>query len=182
MKENEQKGFSCSSRRQFLLQGSAATATVFLAGLGGVGAEKVEAAVKSKYKRIKIGSLKKLKTDKPVEFNYPDKKEFSDCILVKLGTQAGGGVGPNKDVVAFSSVCTHMGGGMADLYQKDSVTGIPTLGPCPFHLSTFDLTRHGIIVSGHATESIAQVTLETKGDDIYATGMIGLLYGRHSNV
>lgn len=182
MDKNENKSFSCSSRRQFLMQGGVATATVFLAGLSGVGADKVEAAVKSKYKRVKIGSLRKLKTDKPVTFNYPDEKEFSECILVKLGTPAGGGVGKGKDVVAFSSVCTHQGGGLEDLYNKDKVIGIPILGPCPFHLSTFDLTRHGIIVSGHATESIAQVTLETKGDDIYATGMIGLLYGRHSNV
>ena len=178
MDKNENKSFSCSSRRQFLLQGGAATATVFLAGLTGPGAEKVEAAVKSRYKKVKIGSLSKLRTGKPISFRYPDKGKFSDSILVKLGTQAGGGVGKGKDVVAFNSFCTHQGGNMKDAFKAaDNV-----LGPCDYHLSTFDLTRHGIIVSGHATESLAQVTLETKGDDIYATGVIGLIYGRHSNV
>ena len=178
MDKSENKSFSCSSRRQFLLQGGAATATVFLAGLAGPGVDKVEAAVKSRYKRVKIGSLKKLKTDRPISFQYPDKGKFSNSILVKLGTPAGGGVGKGKDVVAFNSFCTHQGGSMKDAYKAaDKV-----LGPCEYHLSTFDLTRHGIIVSGHATESLAQVTLETKGDDIYATGMIGLIYGRNSNV
>ncbi len=178
MNNNEEKNFTCSSRRQFLFRSGAATATVFLAGLKGFGAEKVEAAVRTRYKKVKIGSLKSLKVDKPVSFKYPDKGKFSNCILVKLGTPAGGGVGPGKDVVAFNSFCTHQGGNLKDMYKAaDKV-----LGPCEYHLSTFDLTRHGIIVAGHATESLAQVTLETKGNDIYATGVIGLIYGRNSNV
>lgn len=179
MSKNEDKCFSlCSSRRQFLLRSSAATATVLLSGVTGIGSKKAEAAVMTKYPRVKIGSLKSLKADKPILFNYPDKGKFSTCMLVKLGTKAGGGVGSKSDVVAFNSFCTHQGGNMKDNYKaKDKV-----MGPCTYHLSTFDLTRHGMLVAGHATESLAQVTLETKGDDIYATGMIGLIYGRNSNV
>ena len=179
MSKKEEKCFSsCASRRQSLMTSGAATATVVLAGLVGPGTETVEAAVSSKYPKVKVGSLKKLKTGVPVMFNYPDKKKFSNTMLVKLGTPAGGGVGPKKDVVAFNSFCTHQGGDMKDTYKPRD----HAVGPCPYHLSTFDLTRHGIIVSGHATESLAQVTLETKGDDIYATGVVGLIYGRNSNV
>ena len=179
MKTKKEKSFiPCASRRQFLLMGGTATATVLLPGLKGIGAEKVEAAVMSKYPRVKIGSLKKLKTDKPIVFSYPDKGKFSKSILVKLGTRAGGGVGPKQDVVAFNSFCTHQGGKLDDLYKRKD----KAIGPCPYHLSTFDLTRHGIIVAGHATESLAQVVLETKGDDIYAVAVIGLIYGRNSNV
>ena len=56
------------------------------------------------------------------------------------------------------------------------------VGPCPYHQSVFDLTRHGIIVNGHATESLAQVLLEVEGNDVYAVGVMGLIYGRNSNL
>ena len=55
------------------------------------------------------------------------------------------------------------------------------MGPCPLHLSTYDLTRHGIVVAGHSTQGLPQVLLETRGDDIYAVGMMGLVYGFSDN-
>ena len=55
------------------------------------------------------------------------------------------------------------------------------LGPCPLHLTTFDLTRHGMVISGHATESLPQARLELEGDDIYVTGIMGLIYGQQTN-
>lgn len=178
MKKKEDKCFSlCASRRQFLMTSGAATATVLLSGVKGVGAGKVEAAV-SKYPRKKIGSLRKLRANKPQIFNYPDKGKFSTSMLVKLGTEAGGGVGPSRDVVAFNTFCTHQGGNMKDNYQASD----KAMGPCEYHLTTFDLTRHGMVISGHGTESLSQITLEVEGDAIYATGMVGLIYGRNSNV
>ena len=71
-----------------------------------------------------------------------------------------------------------MGGPMAGTYKPDD----GALGPCPLHQSTFDLTRHGMIIGGHATQSLPQVLLELEGDDIYAVGMLGLIYGRYDNV
>jgi len=44
------------------------------------------------------------------------------------------------------------------------------------------VTRHGIIISGQAYESLPQVLLELDGDDIYAVGMMGLIYGRNQNL
>jgi arsenite oxidase small subunit len=99
-------------------------------------------------------------------------------MLVKLGVPAGGGVGPQQDIVAFSTLCTHMGGPLAGQYRGQH----KVLGPCPFHLTTFDLTKHGMVVSGQATESLPQIVLETRGDDIWATGVMGLIYGYHSNL
>ena len=99
-------------------------------------------------------------------------------MLVKLGTAAGGGVGVDNDIVAFSTLCTHMGGPMDGTYNKIH----KGLGPCPLHLTTFDLTRHGIMIGGHATESLPQVMLEVEGDAIYAVGVMGLIYGRASNL
>lgn len=162
----------CMSRRQFLLSGGA---VVTLAALPAGALAAPVHALKAGYARQKIGSLSALKAGMPVEFAYP----YADVrnILVKLGAPAGGGVGPDKDVVAFNQQCTHMGGPLAGAYK-----GVhQVLGPCPLHLTTFDLTRHGMVVSGHATESLPQIVLEVQGDDIYATGVMGLVYGYAAN-
>ncbi len=168
----------CISRRSFLLGSSAVVGgTVLLTGIPGFEG-KALAAQMSRYPRKKIGKLSSLKNNKPVKFKYPDDGKNTGSILVKLGEAAGGGVGPGQDVVAFNSLCTHMGGGMGRSYKAAD----KALGPCPFHQTTFDLTRHGMVISGHGTESLPQVLLELDGDDIYAVGMIGLIYGRYDNL
>lgn len=162
-------GHLCMSRRQFLLSGGA---IVTLAAMPGF---VQAAAIKAGFKRQKIGKLSALQAGRPVEFNYP----FADVrnILVKLGAPAGGGIGPDKDIVAFNQQCTHMGGPLDGTYKPQH----QVLGPCPLHLTTFDLTKHGMVITGHATESLPQIVLEVQGDDIYATGVMGLVYG-HANL
>lgn len=162
-------GRACMSRRSFLLSGGAALALVSLGGIPGF----AEAAqlLKATYPRQKVGSLSALQAGDPVTFNYP----YADVrnILVKLGVEAGGGIGPQKDIVAFNQQCTHMGGPLDGTYKPKH----QVLGPCPLHLTTFDLTRHGMVASGHATESLPQIVLEVQGDDIYAVGVMGVVYG-----
>lgn len=162
-------GRACMSRRQLLLSGGSSLLVVSLGGLPGL-AEAAQ-ALKATYPRQKIGSLSALKDGVPVEFNYP----YPDIrnILVKLGVPAGAGIGTGKDIVAFNQQCTHMGGPLDGTYKPQH----QVLGPCPLHLTTFDLTHHGMVASGHATESLPQIVLEVKGDDIYAVGVMGLVYG-----
>lgn len=172
--ESEAGGRACMSRRQVLLGvggGALAVSMVAMPGLG-----FAAQAMKAAYPRKKIGTLSALQAGQPVAFSYPSK-EFSN-ILVKLGTTAGGGVGPQADVVAFNQLCTHMGGSLEGTYKAQH----QVLGPCPLHLTTFDLTRHGMVASGHGTESLPQILLEVSGDDIYAVGVMGLVYGRAKNV
>ena len=167
-KHEEEGGHLCMSRRQFLLSGGALVTLTALPGM-------VQAkALMAGYKRQKIGKLSALKVGEPVVFNYP----FADVrnILVKLGAPAGGGIGADKDIVAFNQQCTHMGGPLDGTYKAK----YQALGPCPLHLTTFDLTRHGMVISGHATESLPQIVLEVQGDDIYAVGVMGLVYGHAS--
>ncbi len=80
--------------------------------------------------------------------------------------------------MAFNTVCTHQGGPLGASYKAAT----KSLGACPLHLSTFDLTRHGILISGQAYQSLPQVLLEVKGDEIHAVGMMGLIFGRHANL
>ncbi|WP_156453218.1 arsenate reductase (azurin) small subunit [Polycladidibacter hongkongensis] len=165
------------NRRQFLLTSGISTFTIMVALKSGPSAAKVPAVV-STYKRKFIAKLSELKQDEPLDFTYPDEGAYAESILVKLGREAGGGIGPQKDIVAFSYTCTHQGGPLQDTYKAAD----KALGPCPLHLTTFDLTRHGIFISGQAYQSLPQVLLELDGDDIYAVGMFGLIYGRHDNL
>ena len=135
----------------------------------------------AQYPRKRIGSLSALETDAPVSFTYPYEDLNSLNFLVKMGTPAGLGVGPESDIVGFNTLCTHMGGDLSDL-SKSYLKEHKVSGPCPLHLTTFDLTRYGMVVAGHATESLPQIVLEVDGDDIYATGILGLIYGKRDNL
>jgi arsenite oxidase small subunit len=172
--EHEAGGRACMSRRQFLLAGGA---VVMLAAVpGGLTFAAPLQALKADYPKVKIGRLSALRQGVPVEFSYPYPNVRN--ILVKLGAPAGAGVGKEDDVVAFNQQCTHMGGPLQGTYKEKH----QVLGPCPLHLTTFDLTRHGMVVSGHGTESLPQIVLETQGDDIYAVGVLGLIYGYSANL
>ena len=168
----------CFSRRAFLLGSGTAVTVTLLDGPLHLALGQGAALQKATYPRRLIGRLSQLKADQPDSFQYPWKDANSSNMLVKLGTAAGGSVGPQRDVVAFSTLCAHMGGPLAGQYRGQHKVA----GPCPFHLTTFDLTRHGMVVSGQATESLPQIVLETKGDEIWAVGVMGLIYGYHSNL
>ena len=169
------------NRRQFLMYSGTAAVTASTISVSLFPGEAQAKARVVGYPRKKIGQLSKLVDNKPMDFNYPDDGQNSQCMLVKMaGAKAGGGIGPKRDVVAFSYLCTHQGGFMNGKYQ--AVGEHRVLGQCPLHLSTYDLTRHGIIVSGQAYQSIPQVLLELDGDDIYAVGVMGLLFGRNENL
>jgi len=169
------------NRRQFLMYSGTTAAAVSTISVSLFPGEAQAKARVVGYPRKKIGQLSKLVDNKPMDFNYPDDGQNSQCMLVKMaGAKAGGGIGPKRDVVAFSYLCTHQGGFMNGKYQ--AVGEHRVLGQCPLHLSTYDLTRHGIIVSGQAYQSIPQVLLELDGDDIYAVGVMGLLFGRNENL
>lgn len=165
------------SRRNFLLTSGLTTATVMVMVKSGKAAVRVPAKMAT-YPHKKIAKLSELKTDTPLDFEYPDEGAFAQSVLVKLGTEAGGGIGPEKDVVAFNNFCTHQGGNLSGTYKGDT----KSLGACPLHLSTYDLTRHGILISGQAYQSLPQVLLEVDGDDIYAVGVFGLIFGRYDNL
>ncbi|MFQ5847267.1 MAG: arsenate reductase (azurin) small subunit [Candidatus Methylomirabilales bacterium] len=168
----------CLTRRQFLAAGGGVTATVLLSSVfpgTAFGDRKVKF---SRYPEKKIATVSQLKTNVPVSFSYPYNDLHSSCFVIKLGAPAGGGVGRGRDIVAFNYLCTHMGGPLMGTYKAEH----KVLGPCPFHLSTFDLTRHGMVVAGHATAPLPQIVLEVRGREIYATGIVGLMYGYSDNL
>lgn len=177
-KSDHKPGKCLMSRRKFLFTSGISTATVMVAMNPGTSfATEVPAQVAT-YPRKLIGKLSALKQDIPVDFEYPDEGAYSESMLVKLGQRAGGGIGPDQDVVAYNYTCTHQGGALGGSYKADT----KSLGACPLHLSTYDLTRHGILISGQAYQSLPQILLELEGDNIFAVGVFGLIYGRYDNL
>ncbi len=165
------------SRRNFLIASGVTTTVMVTINRGTALAQEVPATITT-FPRKFVAKLSDLKLDEPIDFTYPDDGAHADSMIVRMGTRAGGGLGPDEDVVAFNYACTHQGGSLIGSYKKDT----KSLGACPLHLSTYDLTRHGILISGQAYQSLPQVLLELEGDDIYATGIFGLIFGRYDNL
>ncbi|CAN7680326.1 arsenate reductase (azurin) small subunit [Caballeronia sp. LjRoot29] len=122
-----------------------------------------------------VASAGQLAQGTPLQFTYPDAS--SPCVAVKLGAAAPGGVGPNKDIVAYSVMCTHMGCPVA----FDSGTNT---FKCGCHYSMFDAEKSGQMIAGQATENLPRIRLsyDEKTGKISATGIDGMLYGRQANV
>ncbi|BFT65084.1 arsenate reductase (azurin) small subunit [Pseudomonas moorei] len=135
----------------------------------------VEGRVNLPYQMKAITTAQKLLVNTPVSFFYPDAA--SPCALIKMGAPVPGGVGPERDIVAYSTLCTHMGCPVAyDAGQK--------VFKCPCHFSIFDPEHAGQMVSGQATENLPSVVLEynPKDDSVRAVAVEGLIYGRQSNL
>jgi len=160
------------NRRDFLFGSGAAVISISLPMIGQAD------VIRKEYPRKKIGKLSELNTNKPIAFRYPWDHENAENYLVKLKETAGGGIGKEKNVVAFNGLCTHQGATLSGDF--DAEEGIA--GPCSMHWTTFDLTRHGMVITGHATASLPQIMLEPEGDDIYAVGIQGLVFGFHDNL
>lgn len=128
------------------------------------------------YPRVRIASLGELRNGEPVGFEYPLVGQTAE--LVKLGKPAKYGLGPDGDVVAFSTTCTHMGWPLGGTFKPEECV----FGPCPGHFSTFDATVGGQVTLGQATQKLPQVALAIEDDAVYAEGMLGLIYGYRQNL
>ena len=160
-------------RRQFLKGGAFAAAGVAAAAAL---PQKAHAAGNARvpYPSNRLANVSDLKANEAFDVAYPD--ENAPGVLIRLGSAVPGGVGPDGDIVGFTTVCPHKGFPLA--YNS----GDRTLS-CPGHYSRFDCEKGGQQIWGQATQNLPQYTLrvDDKGD-IYAEGVDELLYGRLSNV
>lgn len=138
-------------------------------------AEKIP-FLKSEHQGEVIAAYSDLLVGKPLSFEYPKGSGITN-MLVRLGERAGMGIGPQEDLVAFHTICTHMGGDLSGHF----LAAAGAIGPCPFHLSVFDLKRFGMVVTGHATSPLPQVELQLQENRVIARGFRELLYGREIN-
>ena len=161
-------------RRQFLRGAGVATAGVAATTVvAGEAAARPPLALVS-YPANKLGNVSQLKTNEPMEVTYPDAD--APGVLLKLGKAVPGGVGPDGDIVGFSTVCPHKGFPLS-YNDKDKTFN------CPGHYSRFDAEAGGQQAWGQATQNLPQYRLRVDANgDIYADGVDELLYGRLSNV
>lgn len=170
------------SRRDFLKMGGAgaATAGTAIATTGGAllgsGAAVADTGrITLPYPVNRVANAAQLAVNKPVSFTYPD--DASPCVVVRMGKAVQGGVGPDNDIVAYSTLCTHMG--CPVIYDADS-----RRFKCPCHFSTFDCEKDGQMITGQATEDLPRIVLSynAKTGDVSAVGVDGLIYGRQANI
>jgi len=123
-----------------------------------------------------VASLSDLELNKPVYFYYP----LTDTpnILVKLGTKAEGGVGPDGDIVAFSQTCQHLGCSIGFVTAggspacDSSVVAAGPEGYCCCHGSIYDFVNGAKVLGGPAPRPVPQVILKVDSSgNVYATGM-----------
>jgi arsenite oxidase small subunit len=161
-------------RRQFLRGGFVAAAGLPLLGLSAQEAKAATASARLDYPSNKLANIKDLKANDPLAIAYPDAD--APGVILKLGKAVEGGVGPDGDIVGFTTVCPHKGFPLAYNAERRTMN-------CPGHYSVFDCEGGGQQTWGHATQNLPQYMLrvDDKGD-IYAEGVDELLYGRLSNV
>ena len=85
-------------------------------------------------------------------FQYPDAHD--DCILIRTA--------PNV-LLAYSQKCTHLSCAVVPRLDKGVLH-------CPCHEGYFDL-QTGRNIAGPPPRPLPRVTLEVRGDDVYATGV-----------
>jgi arsenite oxidase small subunit len=163
-----------AGRRVFLSGAGFAAAGAAAATVMPSTAQSALAPARVDYPSRKIASVRDLKVNEPISVTYPDQD--APGVLLKLGKRVPTGIGPEGDIVGFSTMCPHKGFALA--YNKMD----RTLN-CPGHYSRFDCEAGGQQIWGQATQNLPQYMLriDAKGD-IYAEGVDELLYGRLSNV
>jgi len=160
-------------RRQFLSGASMAAAGVAAATVA-IPQGKAASPARLSYPSNRLANVSELKANEPLNVSYPDND--APGVLLKLGKRVANGVGPERDIVGFSTTCPHKGFPLS--YNKSD----RTLN-CPGHYSRFDCEAGGQQIWGQATQNLPQYVLHVDANgDIYAEGIDELLYGRLSNV
>ncbi len=167
------------SRRDFLKNSGAAAAIPLMGSSGHVMAkensQRLDTGMTLNYPQTTVSNSSQLPVNKAISFNYPD--DSSPCAMIRMSHAVPSGVGPDKDIVAYSTLCNHMG------CPLNYDTTMRTF-KCSCHFSTFDSEKAGQMITGQATEDLPRILLsydKTSGD-IKAIGVDGLIFGRQANM
>jgi arsenite oxidase small subunit len=156
------------TRREFLKTGGA--------GLGALVAGQAPASTTppaAQYPLVAVAPLSGIGKRAVIPFTYPDPQ--SPAVLLRLDGPAVGGIGPDRDIVAYSTLCTHKGCPVSYKPERKLII-------CPCHWSTFDPAKGGGLVIGQASQQLPQIELRVESGMVQAVGVAGLIYGRHTNI
>jgi Rieske Fe-S protein len=178
--------------------------TTAAAVAAGIGAPLAYSGVTKDFQKVKLvdadgNPLKasSLGKDDAYIFHYPFVSTPAFLISLPAAAAAGndlktesgesysstGGVGANKNVVAFVAICTHQlahpdPSGSVLGYSagaSETANGQGAVITCCAHNSAFDPAKGANVVTGKATQPLPTIRLEHDAatDEIYATGMVG---------
>ncbi|HEU0222102.1 MAG TPA: arsenate reductase (azurin) small subunit [Paracoccaceae bacterium] len=160
--------------RRHFIRGGAVAAVGAAAAAFGVGDARAATLARVEYPSNRLANVADLAVNEPLEVAYPDAD--APGVLLKLGTPVEGGVGPDGDIVGFTTICPHKGFPLSYSPEDRSFN-------CPGHYSRFDAEKGGQQIMGQATQNLPQYRLRVDGDgNIFAEGVDELIYGRLSNV
>lgn len=125
------------------------------------------------YPRREVARAGDVKPNQPVNFEYPAKGQRS--VLIDMGEEVPGGVGEKKSIVAYSSLCQHMGCPVGYVPEKKHFN-------CGCHQTQYDPAREGVVIQGVSHRPLPRIALEVDGENIVATGVNGLIYGYRTNL
>ena len=97
---------------------------------------------------------KEIETGEAVHFTYPG--EHDPAIAMRLSS---------GELVAFSSVCTHLSCAVLWIKHSERLE-------CPCHDGVFD-PRDGSVVAGPPPRRLPRIAIEERSGGIYATGVEG---------
>jgi nitrite reductase/ring-hydroxylating ferredoxin subunit len=100
----------------------------------------------------KIAALSAVPVGGSLIFEYPGAHD--DCILVRTRSDA---------LVAYGQKCTHLSCAVVPKIEKGELH-------CPCHEGFFDLNT-GRNIAGPPPRPLPRITLEIRGNDVYATGV-----------
>ena len=112
-------------------------------------AEAATPLARVEYPSNRLANISNLKSDEPFAVTYPDAN--APGVLLKLGSKVPGGVGPDGDVVGFTTVCPHKGFPLS--YNPSDKTM-----NCPGHYSRFDCENGGQQIWGQATAESSPIS------------------------
>jgi arsenite oxidase small subunit len=154
------------SRRTLLGAGAAGATAVALGA-----ADEADAA--RRYPKLRVVALDRLRVNRPVSFDYPLKAQPN--VLLDLGHAVPAGVGPKRSIVAYSTLCQHMGCPVE--YRRKSREFV-----CPCHQTQYDPERLSSIIQGLALRPLPRIQLQVRRGAVWAVGVNGLIYGYRNNL
>ena len=113
-------------RRWFLSGAGVAAAGAAAATVIPSRAEASPQLARLSYPSNRLANIGDLKLNEPLQVAYPDAN--APGVLLKLGSKVPGGVGPDGDIVGFTTVCPHKGFPLAyDACRQDHELPRPLL-------------------------------------------------------
>ena len=100
----------------------------------------------------RVASIGDIPVGGTIVFHYPESSD--PCLLLRTG---------ENEYLAYDQKCTHLACAVTPDFKKNQLV-------CPCHKGYFDIAT-GRPLAGPPRRPLPQITLQMRGNDIYATGV-----------